>query len=41
MLDLAGEQEYVPLDIDLSPFYNSGTKKEGVSARIKSTIMNL
>ena len=28
---VAGEKRYAPLDIDVSPFNNSGTKKEGVS----------
>ncbi|MBN3525819.1 hypothetical protein [Paenibacillus apiarius] len=35
MQDLTGEQEYVPLDIDVSPFDNSGMKKEGVSRAYK------
>lgn len=29
------ERSYVPLDIDVSPFDNSGTKKEGVSRTYK------
>jgi hypothetical protein len=31
----AGDQVYAPLDIDVSPFDNSGTKKEGVSRTYK------
>src|SRR5690606_23329085 len=31
----AGERRYIPLDIDVSPFDNSGTKKEGVSRTYK------
>lgn len=31
----AGEKCYAPLDIDVSPFDNSGTKKEGVSRTYK------
>lgn len=31
----AGEHLYIPLDIDVSPFDNSGTKKEGVSRTYK------
>ncbi|GMA64275.1 IS1380 family transposase [Alicyclobacillus fastidiosus] len=30
-----GHREYLPLDIDVSPFDNSGTKKEGVSRTYK------
>lgn len=33
----AGEKAYAPLDIDVSPFDNSGTKKEGVSRTYKGT----
>lgn len=33
----AGVHSYVPLDIDVSPFDNSGTKKEGVSRTYKGT----
>lgn len=29
------EQEFLPLDIDVSPFDNSNTKKEGVSYTYK------
>jgi len=32
---IAGSVVYVPLDIDVSPFDNSGTKKEGVSRTYK------
>jgi len=31
----AGKHRYIPLDIDVSPFDNSGTKKEGVSRTYK------
>jgi hypothetical protein len=31
----AGNEQYLPLDIDVSPFDNSGTKKEGVSRTYK------
>lgn len=31
----AGEYRYIPLDIDISPFDNSGTKKEDVSRTYK------
>jgi len=31
----AGSRVYIPLDIDVSPFDNSGTKKEGVSRTYK------
>jgi hypothetical protein len=31
----AGDKTYAPLDIDVSPFDNSGTKKEGVSRTYK------
>jgi hypothetical protein len=34
---LAGEESYIPLDLDVSPFDNSGTKKEGVSRTYKGT----
>lgn len=34
---MAGEECYLPLDIDVSPFDNSGTKKEGVSRTYKGT----
>jgi hypothetical protein len=34
---VAGEQTLIPLDIDVSPFDNSGTKKEGVSLTYKGT----
>lgn len=34
---LAGEHTVIPLDIDVSPFDNSGTKKEGVSLTYKGT----
>ncbi|MCR6098053.1 hypothetical protein HXA31_18440 [Salipaludibacillus agaradhaerens] len=30
-----GETMFVPLDIDVSPFDNSNTKKEGVSRKYK------
>jgi len=33
----AGGNVYVPLDLDVSPFDNSGTKKEGVSRTYKGT----
>lgn len=33
----AGEKTYLPLDIDVSPFDNSGTSKEGVSRTYKGT----
>ncbi|MEK3885843.1 IS1380 family transposase [Paenibacillus sp. PL2-23] len=33
----AGEHTVIPLDIDVSPFDNSGTKKEGVSLTYKGT----
>lgn len=32
-----GDKVYAPLDIDVSPFDNSGTKKEGVSRTYKGT----
>jgi len=32
---VVGEVSYLPLDIDVSPFDNSGTKKEGVSYTYK------
>ncbi len=32
---MAGNECYLPLDIDVSPFDNSGTKKEGVSRTYK------
>jgi len=32
---MAGSECYIPLDIDVSPFDNSGTKKEGVSRTYK------
>lgn len=31
----AGDETFIPLDIDVSPFDNSGTKKEGVSRTYK------
>jgi hypothetical protein len=34
---IAGEHTVIPLDIDVSPFDNSGTKKEGVSLTYKGT----
>jgi hypothetical protein len=33
----AGDNVYVPFDLDVSPFDNSGTKKEGVSRTYKGT----
>lgn len=32
-----GEETWIPLDIDVSPFDNSGTKKEGVALTYKGT----
>ena len=34
---MAGNECYLPLDIDVSPFDNSGTRKEGVSRTYKGT----
>lgn len=34
----SGEQVVISLDIDVSPFYNLGTKKEGVSLTYKGTL---
>ncbi|MDQ6419089.1 IS1380 family transposase [Paenibacillus sp. LHD-117] len=34
---VAGEHTVIPLDIDVSPFDNSGTKKEGISLTYKGT----
>lgn len=34
----AGEHRYIPLDIDVSPFDNSGTKKEGGSRTYKGSM---
>ncbi|CAM3822411.1 hypothetical protein PALA111701_27745 [Paenibacillus lactis] len=34
---LAGGESYIPLDLDVSPFDNSGTKKEGVSRTYRGT----
>lgn len=33
----AGDQSFLPLDLDVSPFDNSGTKKQGVSRTYKGT----
>lgn len=34
----AGEHTVIPLDIDVSPFDNSGTQKEGISLTYKGTV---